>query len=52
MLAAGAAPYVVPARLFGAGGQTAPSKKINVGVIGVGAQGRGDLVNFLKSKMA
>ena len=47
MLAAGAAPYVVPARLFGAGGQTAPSKKINVGVIGVGAQGRGDLVNFL-----
>lgn len=44
LLAAGAAPYIIPARVLGA---DAPSKKLNVGVIGVGAQGRGDLVNFL-----
>ncbi|MBL9198870.1 MAG: Gfo/Idh/MocA family oxidoreductase [Opitutaceae bacterium] len=44
MLAAGVAPLVVPARLLGA---AAPSNKITVGVIGVGAQGHGDMRNFL-----
>lgn len=47
MLAAGAAPWMVPARALGAEGRAAPSNKLTVGVIGVGAQGRGDLVNFL-----
>ncbi len=44
MLAAGVAPLVVPARLLGA---AAPSNRLNVGVIGVGAQGHGDMRNFL-----
>lgn len=46
-LAAGVAPRLVPARALGASGRTPPSGKINVGVIGVGAQGRGDMGNFL-----
>jgi predicted dehydrogenase len=33
----------------GAAGQTPPSDKINLGVIGVGAQGQGDMQNFLSS---
>ena len=44
MLIAGTAPCFVPARVFGA---TAPSNRITVGVIGVGAQGTGDMRNFL-----
>jgi len=48
MLAAGAAPWFVPAHLVGAGGQAAPSNKINLGVVGVGAQGRTDLQDFLR----
>ena len=44
MLAAGVAPLVVPSRLLGA---AAPSNQLNVGVIGVGAQGHGDMRNFL-----
>ena len=47
MLAAGAAPWFVPAHVLGAAGQTTPSNKITVGVIGVGAQGLGDMTNFL-----
>jgi predicted dehydrogenase len=47
MLAAGTAPWVVPAHVLGAAAKTAPSEKINVGVIGVGAQGTFDLRNFL-----
>ena len=47
MLAAGAAPWFVPAHVLGAAGQTTPSNKITVGVIGVGAQGTGDMINFL-----
>jgi predicted dehydrogenase len=47
MLAAGAAPWFVPAHVLGAAGQTTPSNKITVGVIGVGAQGTGDMTNFL-----
>jgi len=47
MLAAGLAPQIVPARVLGAEGRTSPANKINVGVIGVGAQGTGDMRNFL-----
>jgi predicted dehydrogenase len=49
VVAAGVAPMFVPARLFGA---DAPSGKINVGVIGVGAQGTSDMQAFLKEKAA
>lgn len=47
LLAAGIAPQFVPSHVLGAEGLTAPSNKLNVGVIGVGAQGAGDLQNFL-----
>jgi predicted dehydrogenase len=47
MLAAGAAPWVVPARVLGAEGQVAPSSKITLGVIGVGSQGQWDMRDFL-----
>ena len=43
----GAAPWFVPAHVLGAAGQTAPSDKITLGVIGVGAQGQYDMRNFL-----
>ncbi len=46
MLAARIAPLVVPARLLAAG-KAAPSNQITLGVIGVGAQGQGDMRNFL-----
>jgi predicted dehydrogenase len=46
MLAARAVPLVVPARLLAAG-ETAPSNKLTLGVIGVGAQGQYDMRNFL-----
>ena len=46
-LAAGAAPWFVPAHVLGSAGQTAPSSKLAVGVIGVGAQGQYDMRNFL-----
>lgn len=44
LLAASAAPLVLPSRLFGA---DAPSNKITVGCIGVGWQGMGNLDSFL-----
>ena len=47
MLAAGAAPYFVPARVLGVGSATAPSEKITLGVVGVGAQGQRDMRAFL-----
>lgn len=47
LLAAGAAPWFVPAHVLGANGQTTPSNKLTVGVIGVGAQGHGDMQSFL-----
>jgi predicted dehydrogenase len=47
VLVAGVAPRFVPARVLGAPGHVPPSEKICVGVIGVGAQGRGDMGNFL-----
>lgn len=46
MLAAGAAPYFVPARLLNAA--NAPSNKISLGVLGAGAQGRWDMQAFLR----
>lgn len=39
--AAVAAPYFVPASAFGADGKTAPSNRINIGVIGSGGQAGG-----------
>lgn len=47
MLVAGTAPYFVPSNIFGSSGQTAPSNKITLGVIGVGAMGKWDMKNFL-----
>lgn len=45
VIAAAVAPRFVPMRLLAAG--TAPSNKINLGHIGTGNQGTGDLRNFL-----
>jgi predicted dehydrogenase len=45
ILATGIVPLIVPARLLRS--QTAPSNKITLGVIGVGAQGTGDMRAFL-----
>lgn len=47
MLVAGAAPWFVPAHVLGGEGQTAPSDKITLGVLGVGAQGTNDMRDFL-----
>ena len=41
-----AAPLVLPSRVFG---QNAPSNRINVGIIGVGAQGRFHFSNLIKN---
>lgn len=45
ILATGVAPFFVPAHVLRS--QTAPSNKITLGVIGVGAQGTGDMRAFL-----
>jgi predicted dehydrogenase len=45
---AGAAPLLVPWQVLGAAGQPAPSSRITLGVIGVGAQGQSDLRDFLR----
>ena len=45
MIAAAAAPQFIPSRVLG--GETAPSRKINLGHIGTGGQGTGLLRNFL-----
>ena len=47
LLVAGAAPSFVPACVLQAAGQAAPSNKITLGVIGVGAQGQWDMRAFL-----
>lgn len=52
VLAAGVAPLFVPGHVLGLRGQTAPSGRISIGVIGVGAQGRSDLGAFLGQKDA
>jgi predicted dehydrogenase len=48
MLFAGAAPWVLPGHVLAATSQTAPSNKLTLGVIGVGAQGQSDLRDFLR----
>ena len=48
MLAAGAAPWVIPGGLLGAGAQTRPSNKTTLGVIGLGDRGSSDMQDFLK----
>ena len=45
ILATGMAPWIIPAHVLRS--QTAPSNKITLGVIGVGAQGTGDMRAFL-----
>lgn len=47
MLAAATAPWFVPAHVLGAAAGTAPSDKITLGVLGVGAQGQHDMRDFL-----
>lgn len=47
VLAFGAAPGFIPARLLAAGRAAKPSNQITVGVLGVGAQGKSDLRAFL-----
>ena len=42
-----AAPLVVPARVLGLGGATAPNSKVRLACIGVGGQGTGNLQAFL-----
>jgi predicted dehydrogenase len=46
-LAAVSAPCLIPAAAIGAGGATAPSSKITLGVLGVGDQGKWDMRAFL-----
>ena len=46
MLLAGVAPQVVQPHVLGRGGEIAPSNKITIGVLGVGSQGRRDMLNF------
>ena len=47
LVAAGAAPLFVPAYVFGGANGPAPSERITLGVIGVGAQGQWDMRAFL-----
>jgi predicted dehydrogenase len=42
-----ATPVIVPSSVFGAEGQTAPSNRITMGVVGWGMQGPGNTGNFL-----
>jgi hypothetical protein len=44
-----AAPMIIPASARGADGQVAPSNRITVGLIGLGAMGRGHLRHFGKN---
>jgi len=41
-------PYVVSSSALGKDGATAPSERITIGCIGVGPQGRADMMGFLK----
>lgn len=45
--AAVAAPTLIPASALGLAGRPAPSERINMGFIGVGSQGSGNLNNFI-----
>jgi predicted dehydrogenase len=48
-LSAGAVafPYIIPAKALGRDGNTAPSNRLNMGCIGVGSQGTGNMSGFL-----
>ncbi|MHB8861157.1 MAG: Gfo/Idh/MocA family protein [Pirellulaceae bacterium] len=46
-VAVGAVPWVVPSHVLGRNGQTPPSEKITLGVLGVGDQGTADMIAFL-----
>lgn len=48
VIATGSAPWFIPAHVLRS--QTAPSNKITLGVIGVGAQGTGDMRAFLTNE--
>lgn len=45
-----AAPYIIPASAMGADGNTAPSKRINIGVVGTGSQAGGLTENAIRHK--
>jgi predicted dehydrogenase len=47
-LLAGVAPVYLSSRALGRAGETAPSQKLTLGVIGVGAQGQSDMRDFLR----
>ena len=47
VLATSAAPWLVPAHVLGNAARTPPSGRLTLGVIGVGAQGTGDMRDFL-----
>lgn len=49
---AAAAPYIIPSSAMGADGETAPSNRINLGVVGCGGQGSGLMENAIKHKNA
>ena len=43
-------PTILPGRVFGADGQTAPSNKITMGIVGWGMQGPNNTKSFLVEK--
>jgi len=47
LVAAGAAPYIIPASAIGGDGRPAPSNRIVMGCVGVGGQGGGDMGGFM-----
>ena len=49
-LAASASAWIVPAHVLGSAGQTPPSGRLTLGVIGVGAQGTDDMRDFLTNE--
>ena len=51
-LAAGAAPYFVPAAALGQDGRPAPSNRIVMGAIGMGGRGTGDMADFTNRRDA
>ncbi|MDG2166992.1 MAG: Gfo/Idh/MocA family oxidoreductase [Opitutales bacterium] len=46
-LVAGIAPQIIPSHVLGLNSKISPSNKITLGVLGAGARGTADLVNFL-----
>ncbi len=48
--AALAAPYIIPSAALGADDNTAPSNRINIGVVGTGSQAKGLTENAIKHK--